>query len=156
MTAYEKELRKLFENSDLMDHPQYSGRVCVGELGKDLRVRAEFFSTCVANQYNAILLTVLNRTEGVVDRTMLRFKDVWGKKPVPGNPYFRDGVLAYLWDDRGTAEMWTGMLIIPTPRITTRSASPLGSTCPCFGRGQRNGSRPAPSWCSSVRRCGAM
>ena len=29
MTSYEKELRKLFENSDLMDHPQYSGRVCV-------------------------------------------------------------------------------------------------------------------------------
>ena len=96
MTAYEKELRKLFENSDLMDHPQYSGRVCVGELGKDLRVRAEFFSTCVANQYDAIRLTVLNRTEGVVDRTMLRFKDIWGKKPVPGNPYFRDGVLACL------------------------------------------------------------
>ena len=106
MTAYEKELRKLFENSDLMDHPQYSGRVCVGELGKDLRVRAEFFSTCVANQYNAILLTVLNRTEGVVDRTMLRFKDVWGKKPVPGTPYFRDGVLAYLWDDRGDVDWY--------------------------------------------------
>ena len=106
MTAYEKELRKLFENSNLMDRPQFSGRVCVGELGKDLRVRAEFFSTCVANQYDAIRLTVLNRTEGVVDRTMLRFKDVWGKKPVPGNPYFRDGVLAYLWDDRGDVDWY--------------------------------------------------
>ena len=106
MTVYERELRKLFENSDLMDRPRFSGRVCVGELGKDLRVRAEFFSTCVANQYNAILLTVLNRTEGVVDRTMLRFKDVWGKKPVPGNPYFRDGVLAYLWDDRGDVDWY--------------------------------------------------
>ena len=149
MTVYESELRKLFENSDLMDRPRFSGRVCVGELGKDLRVRAEFLSTCVANQYDAIRLTVLNRTEGVVDRTMLRFKDVWGKKPVPGNPNFRDGVLAHLW-------MWTGMPIIPRPRITTRSASPLGSTCPCFGRGHRNGSRPAASWYSSVRRCEAM
>ena len=64
MTVYERELRKLFENSDLIDHPQYSGHVCVGELGKDLRVRAEFLSTCVANQYDAIRLTVLNRTEG--------------------------------------------------------------------------------------------
>ena len=76
MTVYERELRKLFENSDLMDHPQYSGRVCVGELGKDLRVRAEFLSTCVANQSAAIRLPVLNRTERVVDRTMLRFNDV--------------------------------------------------------------------------------
>ena len=57
MTGYEQELRKLFENSGLIDRPQFSGRVCVGELGKDLRVRAEFFSTCVANQYNAILLS---------------------------------------------------------------------------------------------------
>lgn len=106
MTVYERELRKLFENSDLMDRPRFSGRVCVGELGKDLRVRAEFLSTCVANQYDAIRLTVLNRTEGVVDRTMLRFKDVWGKKPVPDNPYFRDGVLAHLWDDRGDVDWY--------------------------------------------------
>ena len=106
MTVYESELRKLFENSDLMDRHRFSGRVCVGELGKDLRVRAEFLSTCVANQYDAIRLTVLNRTEGVVDRTTLRFKDVWGKKPVPGNPNFRSGVLAHLWDDRGDVDWY--------------------------------------------------
>ena len=106
MTVYERELRKLFENSDLMDRPRFSGRVCVGELGKDLRVRAEFLSTCVANQYDAIRLTVLNRTEGVVDRTMLRFKDVWGKKPVPGNPNFRSGVMPHLWDDRGDVDWY--------------------------------------------------
>ena len=106
MTRYEQELRKLFDGSGLMDRPQYSGRVCVGELGKDLRVRAEFLSTCVANQYDAIRLTVLNRTEGVVDRTMLRFKDVWGKKPVPGNPNFRSGVLPHLWDDRGDVDWY--------------------------------------------------
>ena len=44
MTVYEQELRKLFEHSDLVDRPQFSGRVCVGDLGKDLRVRAEFLS----------------------------------------------------------------------------------------------------------------
>lgn len=49
MTRYEQELRKLFDGSGLMDRPQYSGRVCVGELGKDLRVRAEFFSAHVAD-----------------------------------------------------------------------------------------------------------
>ena len=105
MTRYEQELRKLFDGSDLMDRPQYSGRVCVGELGKDLRVRAEFFSAHVADQYDAIRLTVLNRKEGVV-RTMLRFKDVWGKKLVPGNPNFRSGVLAHLWDDRGDVDWY--------------------------------------------------
>lgn len=101
MTRYEQELRKLFDGSGLMDRPQYSGRVCVGELGKDLRVRAEFFSAHVADQYDAIRLTVLNRKEGVVDRTLLQFKDVWGKKPVPSNPNFRSGVMPHLWDDHG-------------------------------------------------------
>lgn len=106
MTRYEQELRKLFDGSDLMDRPQYSGRVCVGELGKDLRVRAEFFSAHVADQYDAIRLTVLNRKEGVVDRTLLQFKDVWGKKPVPSNPNFRSGVLPHLWDDSGDVDWY--------------------------------------------------
>lgn len=58
MTDYEQELRKLFENSGLIDRPQFSGRVCVGELGKDLRVRAELFSAHVAADYDAIRLAV--------------------------------------------------------------------------------------------------
>ncbi len=104
MTVYEQELRKLFDHSDLVDRPQFSGRVCVGDLGKDLRVRAEFLSTHISSQYDAIRLTVLNRTEGVVDRTLLRFQDVWGKKQVPNNPNFRSGVIPHLWDDYGKVE----------------------------------------------------
>lgn len=101
MTGYEQELRKLFENSGLIDRPQFSGRVCVGELGKDLRVRAELFSAHVAADYDAIRLTVLNRTEGVVDKTLVRFEDVWGKRIVPGNPNFRSGVIPHLRSDYG-------------------------------------------------------
>ena len=106
MTLYEQELRKLFEHSDFVDRPQFSGRVCVGDLGKDLRVRAEFLSTHISSQYDAIRLTVLNRTEGVVDRTLLRFQDVWGKKQVPNNPNFRSGVIPHLWDDYGKVEWY--------------------------------------------------
>lgn len=106
MTVYEQELRKLFEHSNLVDQPQFSGRVCVGDLGKDLRVRAEFLSTHISSQYDAIRLTVLNRTEGVVDRTLLRFQDVWGKKQVPNNPNFRSGVIPHLWDDYGKVEWY--------------------------------------------------
>lgn len=51
MTVYEQELRKLFEHSNLVDRPQFSGRVCVGDLGKDLRVRAEFLSTHISKSF---------------------------------------------------------------------------------------------------------
>ena len=30
MTGYEQEISKLFENSGLIDRPQFSGRGCVG------------------------------------------------------------------------------------------------------------------------------
>ncbi len=106
MTRYEQELRKLFENTNLMDRPQYSGRICMGELGKDLRVRAEFLSAHVADHYDAIRLTVLNRTAGVVDQTLLHFKDVWGKKDASGNPNFRNMMVPYLWDDGGNVDWY--------------------------------------------------
>ena len=41
MTVYEQELRKLFEHSNLVDRPQFSGRVCVGDLGKDLHMHIQ-------------------------------------------------------------------------------------------------------------------
>ena len=90
MTVYEQELRKLFEHSNLVDRPQFSGRVCVGDLGKDLRVRAEFLSTHISSQYDAIRLTVLNRTEGVVDRTPLGFQAVSGTTRSRKTPTFPD------------------------------------------------------------------
>lgn len=106
MTVYEQELRKLFEHSALIDHPQFSGRVCVGELGKNLRVRAELFSAHITAEYDAIRLTILNRTEGVVDRTLVRFEDVWGKRIVPSNPNFRSGVMPHLRSDYGEVDWY--------------------------------------------------
>ena len=152
MTVYEQELRKLFEHSDLVDRPQFSGRVCVGDLGKDLRVRAEFLSTHISSQYDAIRLTVLNRTEGVVDRTLLRFQDVWGKKQVPNNPNFRSGVIPHLWDDYGKVEWYA----YHPPRTMPLCGMPSVSICPHSGSARRSWNGAAPSWSISVLRCGAM
>ena len=69
-------------------------------------MRVEFISTHISNQYNALKLTVLNRTDGPVDTMVLRLKDLLGKKPVPNNPNFRDGVMPHLWDDYGKVEWY--------------------------------------------------
>lgn len=37
---------------------------------------------------------------------VLRLKDLLGKKPVPNNPNFRDGVMPHLWDDYGKVEWY--------------------------------------------------
>ena len=60
----------------------YAGRSAYIQLDPDLRDRLEFVSLNIASQYNALKLTILNRTEGAVDVNILRFGDLLGKKKV--------------------------------------------------------------------------
>ena len=101
MTFYEQELRKLFADGTVIGSPKFTGRACLGTLGKDLRARVQFVTSGHADHYDAISVTVLNRTDGVVDKLRLRLKDILGVKQVPGNPNFRNGVDPHIWDDYG-------------------------------------------------------
>ena len=71
MTFYEQELRKLFADGMVIGSPKFTGRACLGTLGKDLRVRVQFVTSGYADHYDAISVTVLNRTDGVVDKLRL-------------------------------------------------------------------------------------
>ena len=103
---FEQELWHLFGDGKIIDSPACSGRACFGSLGKDLRVRAEFVSTHISGEYDALKLTVLNRTDGPVNTQVLKLKDLLGKKPVPDNPNFRSGVAPHIWDDYGKFEWY--------------------------------------------------
>ena len=98
---FEQELQKLFGDGMIIGAPAFSGRSCYGTLGKDLRVRVQFVTTKIADDYGALKLTVLNRTDGPVDTLVLKLKDLLGKKLVPGNPNFRNGVFARPEKDAG-------------------------------------------------------
>lgn len=106
MNFFEQELRKLFGDGEIIQSPKFVGRACLGELGGDLRVRAQFITGIIANQYNALKIVVLNRTDGPVDTLVLKFDDVWGKKAIPSNPNFRNGVHLHIWDDKGDAQWY--------------------------------------------------
>ena len=103
---FEQELWHLFGDGKTFDNPACSGRACLGTLGRDLRVRAQFVSTHISGEYDALKLTVLNRTDGPVDTLVLKLKDMLGKKPVPGNPNFRSGVIPHIWEDYGKFEWY--------------------------------------------------
>lgn len=103
---FEQELRKLFDDGKIIDNPVWSGRACFGMLGKDLRVRAQFISTYISGEYDALKLTVLNRMDGPVDTLVLKLEDVLGKKPIPGNSNFREGIAPRIWDDYGKLEWY--------------------------------------------------
>lgn len=103
---FEQELRKLFEDEEMIQSPQFSGRACLGTLDHDVRVRAEFVTTKVADHYDALKITVLNQKDGVIDRTLLRIEDMIGRKKIPNNPYFQDGLSPHIWTDRGKSEWY--------------------------------------------------
>ncbi len=101
-----QELGRLFGDGQVIRNPTYSGRSCFGTLGKDLRVRARFITTGYADHYDSLKITVLNRTDGPVDSLVLKLKDLLGKKSVPGNPNFREGVSPHIWDNYGKQEWY--------------------------------------------------
>ena len=103
---FERELGRVFGDGQVIRDPTYSGRSCLGTLGKDLRVRAQFITTGYADHYDSLKITVLNRTDGPVDTLVLKLKDLLGKKPVPGNPNFRSGVTPHIWEDYGKFEWY--------------------------------------------------
>ena len=96
----------LFGDGRVIDTPYCSGQSCYGTLDRDLRVRIQFISTHISGQYDALKLTVLNRINGPVDIQVLKLGDILGKKPIPGNPNFREGVAPHIWDSYGKFEWY--------------------------------------------------
>ena len=94
---FEEELRKLFGDGGTIGSPSFAGRACLGTLGDGLLARASFVTTGKARTYDALRVKVISRDDGEIDSLTLRFMDVWGKRPVPGNPYLSDGVEPRIW-----------------------------------------------------------
>ena len=94
---FEQELRKLCGDGQVIHDPIFVGRACVGGLDGDRQVRAEFVTIGHADHYEALRLTLLDSSQGVIDKLTLRFKELWGKKGIPDNPYLRNGVNPHIW-----------------------------------------------------------
>ena len=67
MNPFGQELRKILTQCKTSGVVSYAGRSAYIQLDPDLRARLEFVSLNIASQYNALKLTILNRTEGAVD-----------------------------------------------------------------------------------------
>lgn len=83
INAFEQELRKIVSPS--YPDAAYVGRACYVRLSEVNRAKVQFISTYIANQYDALRLTILNRDEGAVDNLVLRFSDLLGKS-TPATP----------------------------------------------------------------------
>lgn len=120
MTTFESELRKLFDHNVVFDDTRFVGRVCYGKINDSLRVRAEFITLDTANKYEALKVTLINRTEGAIDSVIIRFRELLGKKQV-NSPYLKDGVYPYLWIYQGKLEWYAYKLTPADSEILTNA-----------------------------------
>ncbi len=91
MTFFEKELHRLFDDSEkLSEDTVFAGKTMITKIGEDLRAKVQFVSTNVSAQYDALRLTIINRREGKVDSETFKFNDILGMK---------DGRAPHIWED---------------------------------------------------------
>lgn len=105
MTFFEKELQKIFGKDMGLSDIRIVGNACYGRLSGDIRMKAAFATGRVADQYEMLKITMLNRREGPIDSVALHFSDLWGRKKV-NNPNFRDGICPHIWKDGGKTEWY--------------------------------------------------
>ena len=101
MNFFEGELRLMFGNNCIIDEPKIVGRTLLGKIDDDLRVKLQFVSTGISKHYDAIQVSVINRTEGLVDRETMLFGDIIGQKATPC-----DKVNPYMWEESSHTAYW--------------------------------------------------
>lgn len=141
INAFEQELRKIV--SPRYPDAAYVGRACYVRLSEMNRAKVQFISTHIANQYDALRLTILNRDEGAVDNLVLRFSDLLGKKHT-SNPNFRDGVIPHLWDDCGRVAWYVYQ---PSSRDYQELSDAVGSYLEIF---QEQSQTDRPGWVQTM------
>lgn len=114
MNFFEKEMRSFFGNQKLLQNARFSGKTCLARLDEELRIKLQLISTGVSNHYNAIRLSVINRTDGMVDQQTFYFADIIGKQLRNG----MDAIAPHIWDDRGKPDWYIPITQNDRARIT--------------------------------------
>ena len=114
MNFFESELRRMFGDAENISDAVFVGRTMLGKLDDELRVKAQFISTHIAKHYDAIQVSILNRTDGVVDQETMIFGDIIGQKMTRCS----DKVNPYMWEESiGKAYWYTPISITEKAQI---------------------------------------
>ncbi|MGN0492177.1 MAG: hypothetical protein ACI4F7_00890 [Acutalibacteraceae bacterium] len=102
MNFYEKEMRTMFGDTDIIHDAKFCGRTMLGKLDDELRVKLQLISTFISGQYNAVQATVINRTDGTVDKQTFKFADIIGKQKRNN----LDEIEPHIWEYNGKTEWY--------------------------------------------------
>ena len=87
----------MFSKNKALKEQKYCGKTMLAKLDEDLRVKLSFVTQGYADHYTAIEATIINRTDGEVDRQQFRFSDIIGQKKGGGD--LRDPYIWTYWND---------------------------------------------------------
>ena len=113
MNFFEKEMRQMFEDDDLFQDAKFVGKTMLAKLDDDLRVKLQFIASYISDRYDTVQMTIINRTDGVVDKQNFKFSDIIGKCVRPG----REPLDYYMWEYQGKAEWYTPISLTNKARI---------------------------------------
>ncbi len=100
MTVFEREMRKIFGDSEnLSADTLFSNKVMITPISENLRAKVEFITTGVADHYDSLKLSIINKTEGAVDIQLFKFVDIIGEK---------SGYAPHIWNCRGDVDWYIG------------------------------------------------
>lgn len=113
MNFFGKEMRQMFEGNDLFQDAKFVGNTMLAKLDDDLRVKIQFSASYISGQYDTVQMTIINRTDGVVDKQNFKFSDIIGKCVRPG----QEPLDYHMWEYRGKAEWYTPISLTDKARI---------------------------------------
>ena len=113
MNFFEKEMRQMFEDDDIFQDAQFVGKTMQAKLDDDLRIKLQFIASHISGQYDTVQMTIINRTDGMVDKQNFKFSDIIGKFTRPG----REPLNYHMWEYQGKAEWYTPISLTDKARI---------------------------------------
>ena len=114
MNFFEKELRQMFEDDDIFHDAKFVGKTMLAKLDSDLRIKLQFIASQISGHYDTVQMTIINRTEGMVDKQNFKFSDIIGKCIRPG----REPLDYHMWEYNNKPEWYTPISLTDKARIT--------------------------------------
>ena len=113
MNFFEKEMRQMFDDNDIFQDAKFVGKTMLAKLDDDLRIKLQFIASHISGQYDTVQMTIINRTDGMVDKQNFKFSDIIGKCIRPG----REPLDYHMWEYNNKPEWYTPISLTDKARI---------------------------------------
>lgn len=111
MNKFENELKLLFGDYNDLRDKLFCDKMMIGVLNDAVNVKITFSTKIEAKRYYGMLVEIINKKTGLIDKHFFEFSNIIGKsKTVSG-----DVISFYLWDCDGRVD-WYGPAPTPTQR----------------------------------------